>query len=259
MTDAARMVIEEAWTTSSGARIRYLDNSPEVESGLPILFSPGVTDFADEYRGMLEFLAPRRVVVVEVRGRGQSEAPPSGYAVENQADDLEAVVRHAGLDRMHIMTFSRGTSSALTLALRHPTAVASISIGDYLAIEIALPPEWPERHWGLRWRGRPMPERIGRHVLEGIQRASIARQLWDDVAALGVPVLVARGTEGGIVTDQAVTRYRRAIPTVEVVTIPGAGHDLFRPDRLRYPAFVADFLDRHFPSGSDRPAPASPR
>ena len=255
MTGTARVVIEEQWTTSGGARIRYLDNRPDVESGLPILFSPGVTDFADEYRAMLEFLAPRRVVVVEVRGRGRSEAPESGYAVADQADDLEAVVRHAGLGRLHVMTFSRGTSSALTLALRHPASVASISIGDYLAIELALPPEWPEHHWGLRWRGRPMPQRIGRHVLEGIQQASIARPLWDDVAGLGVPVLVARGTEGGIVSDQAVARYRRAIPDVEVVTIPGAGHDLFRPDRLRYPSAVAEFLERHFPSGSDRLPP----
>ena len=249
MTGAAGMVIEEHWTTSGGARIRYLDNRPDAESGLPILFSPGVTDFADEYRGMLEFFAPRRVVVVEVRGRGRSDAPESGYAVQDQADDLEAVVRDAGFDRMHVMTFSRGTSSALTVALRHPARTASISIGDYLAIELALPPEWPQRHWALRWRGRPMPERINRHVLDEIQRASVARPLWDDVAALGVPVLVARGSAGGIVTDRAVAQYRRAIPGVEVVTIPGAGHDLFRPDRLRYPSHVADFLARHFRSG----------
>jgi pimeloyl-ACP methyl ester carboxylesterase len=245
------VVIEEHWTTSGGARIRYLDNRPQAASGLPILFSPGVTDFADEYLAMLEFMAPRRVVVAEVRGRGRSDAPPAGYAVTDQADDLEAVVHHAGIERLHLMTFSRGTSSGLTLALRDPGRVASVSIGDYLAVELAMPPEWPEHHWSMRWRGRPMPERVGLHVLRGIQRASIARQLWADVAALGVPVLVARGSEGGLVTDRAEARYREAMPWVEVVTVEGAGHDLFRPDRLRYPSFIADFLARNFPRESE--------
>ncbi len=49
-------------------RIRYLDNAPAAPVGLPILFSPGFTDFADEYAEVLQFLLPRRVAV-EVRGR----------------------------------------------------------------------------------------------------------------------------------------------------------------------------------------------
>ena len=68
----------ERCTSGSGARIRYLDNSPAEPVGLPVLFVPGLSDFADEYVGMLGFFHPRRVLVVEVRGRGRSEAPPDG-------------------------------------------------------------------------------------------------------------------------------------------------------------------------------------
>jgi pimeloyl-ACP methyl ester carboxylesterase len=84
-------------------------------------------------------------------------------------------------------------------------------------------------------------------VLDGIQDDSEGRELWDDVGALGIPVLVARGSEGGILTDDHIERYRKAVPDVEVVMIPGAAHDLFRPDRTAYPRAVQEFIERRAP------------
>ncbi len=126
----------ERWATGSGIDIRYLDNAPSEPEGLPILFAPGVVDIADDYHEVLEALAPRRLLVVEVRGRGRSEAPSEGYAVADHARDLRAVVDAEGLDRFHVMTFSRGTTWALDLVLGDPSPVASLSVGDYNAIEL---------------------------------------------------------------------------------------------------------------------------
>jgi non-heme chloroperoxidase len=232
------------WTTRSGIRVRYLDNAPEQPLGLPVLFSPGLTDFADDYIPMLEYLAPRRVLVVEVRGRGSSEAPPSGYAVADHARDLEAVVAEEGLERFHLMTFSRGTSWALELAFADPSRVASLSIGDYLAIEMELGPEFTDDQMLSRWRGLPVSERVQRHVMAGLQAQSKGRDLWDAVGRLPIPLLLARGADGGIVDDAAVARYRAIRPDVEIVVIPGATHDVFRPDRTAYPAAVAEWIAR---------------
>ncbi|HUZ10854.1 MAG TPA: alpha/beta fold hydrolase [Acidimicrobiales bacterium] len=235
----------QRWTDASGVRIHYLDNDPSPSVGLPIVFSPGVVDDADDYEAMLPFFSPRRVLVVDVRGRGKSEAPPHGYSVDHLADDLDAAVGDAGLEHFHLMTFSRGTPTAFRVALRHPERVVSISIGDYQAVEIALAPSFVDRQWGLSWRGRPMAERVQRHVLEGIQRDSRAREHWNDLDALGIPVLLAYGTgPGTIVNEETVARYRRSIARTEIVTIPDAGHDLFRPDRLAYPRTVAGFVAR---------------
>jgi pimeloyl-ACP methyl ester carboxylesterase len=238
-------VATQHFTQASGVRIRYLDNDPPLPTGLPIVFSPGVVDDADEYREMLSFFLPRRALVVDVRGRGKSEAPADGYTVDDLADDLLAAVRDAGIERFHLMTFSRGTPTAFAVAFRHPEQVASISIGDYMAAEIALAPSFVEFQWASRWRGRPMPERVQRHVLEGIARDSRARDHWEDLAALGIPVMVAHGTEtGSLVGDDALARYRSSVSGAEVVAVPDAGHDLFRPDRLAYPRLVADFVSR---------------
>jgi pimeloyl-ACP methyl ester carboxylesterase len=242
------MVVVEGSTSRSGPRIRYLDNAPAEPAGLPILFSPGLSDFADEYTDMLEFFDPRRVLVVEVRGRGGSEAPATGYRARDHATDLEAVLEEEGIDRFHLMTFSRGTTWALELAFAHPERVASLSVGDYRAEEIGLPTHFVDAQMETRFRGRPMTERIPRHVLTELAAASVARELWDRVAELTCPLLVAQpGGEGGILSDKQLARYREARPDVEVVVVPDAAHDLFRRDRLFYPRAVADFLARRCP------------
>jgi pimeloyl-ACP methyl ester carboxylesterase len=237
----------ERFVSNNGVKIRYLDNDPPQPVGLPIVFVPGITDHADEYAATLEFFEPRRLLVVEMRGRGGSDAPESGYSVAEQAGDVEAVIQANELSRFHLMTFSRGTTPAIEVAMRTPPRAATLAIGDYLAIEVGLTEAFTESQWRGRWRGRPVSERVSRHVLDGIQGDSQGRELWDDVGALGIPVLVARGSDGGILTDDHIERYRGAVPGVDVVVIPGAGHDLFRPDRTAYPRAVHEFIGRRAP------------
>jgi non-heme chloroperoxidase len=160
--------------------------------------------------------------------------------------DLEAVIEEESFDRLHVMTFSRGTSWALDLALANPARIASFSIGDYRAVEVGMPETFAEHMLSTTFRGKPLSERVQRHVLEELQRASRARELWDRLPELG-PLLVARGGDGGMVDDEVVAQYQAVRPDVEVVTIPGAAHDIFRPDRTAYPVAVADFLARRTP------------
>ena len=241
------MPFRERFISNDGLRIRYLDSDPLGPEGLPVVFVPGLTDFADEYEAVGELFGSRRLLIIEMRGRGGSDAPPTGYAVSDQASDVEAVIAANDLERFHLMTFSRGTTPAIEVARRRPHRAVTLSIGDYLAMEIALTPQFVASQWQGRWRGRPMPDRVSLHVLEGIQDESRPRELWDDVASLGIPVLVARGSDGGIVSDQQMQRYRSSIPDVEIVVIPGASHDLFRPDRGAYPRAMLEFVARRAP------------
>jgi pimeloyl-ACP methyl ester carboxylesterase len=242
-------VTVERWTTRSGPRIRYLDNAPSAPIGLPILFSPGLSDFADEYDALLDDVAPRRLLVVEVRGRGSSEAPATGYATEDHAADLRAVLDEEGIDRFHLMTFSRGTTWGLELAATMPERVASLSIGDYLPAEVALPSGFADEHMQGRFRGKPMAERLPHHVLSQIALAARGRDLFDVVRALTCPLLIAQPLgEQRVLSDAAVERYRSARPDIEVVPVPGADHDIFRPDRLLFGRAVVDLIDRRCPA-----------
>jgi len=239
------VALTERHTGRSGVRIRYLDNSPEEPVGLPILMSPGFTDFADEYAEVLEYFTPRRVLVVEVRGRGGSEAPATGYGAGDQAADLFAVLEEERIERFDLMTFSRGTTWGLDLVLAEPARVGSVSIGDYWAREKCLPVEAAERLMTTRFRGRLMAERVAEHVPRELFQASRDRDLIDALARTRLPVLVVTGTEPDcLLTPEAVQEYRDRLPGVEVVVIDGAGHDLFRRDRLAYPRAVREFVER---------------
>ena len=237
----------ERFVDNDGVKIRYLDNDPAEPTGLPVVFVPGIVDTADDYVEALECFGARRLLVVEMRGRGGSDAPPSGYTPREQAGDVEAVLDANGFDRFHLMTFSRGTTPALELAFARPGLVRTISIGDYMPAEIGLPPEFAEQLYNSRWRGRPNSSRVPLHVFQGIQSASRARELWDDLAALGVPTLIARPTSGGIIDDDREAVYRRSVPGVEVVTIDVASHDIFRSSRTAYPEAVLEFIGRRTP------------
>src|ERR1700730_14398127 len=80
-----RVPSRERFVSNDGIRVRYLDNDPPRPYGLPVVFVPGITDHADEYEAVLECFGPRRLLVVEMRGRGGSDAPATGYSVAEQA------------------------------------------------------------------------------------------------------------------------------------------------------------------------------
>ena len=247
------MPITERFTLNDsgndGVRLRWLDNSPAAPEGLPILFSPGFSDFADDYIEMLEFMSPRRVVVVEVRGRGGSDSGEDlDYSAPQHAADLRAVVEDAGFDRFHVMTFSRGTTWGLEMAFGLRDRVASISIGDYWAKEHGVSEDLARGMLATRFRGKPVPERIPEHVLLSVFRESIDREFSSHLASMPCPVLLAHGTEEGrLVDDAGIAEYRAARPDIEVVTIHGAAHDLFRYDRHAYPRAVLTFIANDCP------------
>jgi pimeloyl-ACP methyl ester carboxylesterase len=93
-----------------------------------------------------------------------------------------------------------------------------------------------------------MRDRISPHVLEQLATASRSRSLDGVVAGLRAPLLVAQPQrEPRVLSDAGVERYRAARPDVEVVAVPGAEHDIFRPDRLLYANAVLDFIRRRCP------------
>ena len=89
------------------ARIHYLDSGGD-DRGAPIIFVPGMTDVADDYRDVIDEFG-RRTVVVELRGHGRSTAPEGGYDLDALAGDVDAVVNAVTDGPVHLMTFSRGT------------------------------------------------------------------------------------------------------------------------------------------------------
>jgi pimeloyl-ACP methyl ester carboxylesterase len=239
-------VIHAGWATNHHVRLHYLETRPDQAHGTPVLVVPGFGESAREYDWLLDALSPRRAVAADLRGRGPSDAPPSGYSWEDHVGDLEAVVDATGLQEFAIVGISRGVSYGLGYALRHPRRVRSFVIGDYQARHIALPPEWPEKALATTvLRGVPLADRMPAHAVRGVQRDAVEVPLWHRLADLGCPVCVVRGTRRGVlVTDEAAERYRRSLPDAEMHMLDDAGHDLWSRDPDRFSRLVRAFLDR---------------
>jgi proline iminopeptidase len=83
-------------------------------------FKPWLSPLADELQ----------LIYVDHRGTGRSSeaADPESYRLDQMADDLEALRRHLGLERVDVMGNSYGGFITLTYALRHPGSVGRLCL-----------------------------------------------------------------------------------------------------------------------------------
>jgi len=140
-----------------------------------------------EWRNLMPALADRyRVIALDQRGFGWSEAPSGGYEKENLADDVLAVLDALGIERVKLVGHDWGGWIGFLLALKAPER-----IDRYLALNI-LPPwisirsmaphlwrfwyQWlilsPGVGYRLHTSGKFVPK-----VLAG---GSVRHEVWDD-------------------------------------------------------------------------------
>ncbi|MGH2889619.1 MAG: alpha/beta fold hydrolase, partial [Solirubrobacteraceae bacterium] len=67
-----------------------------------------------------------RVVLVDNRGVGDSDAPPGPYSVSEMAEDVVAVLDAVGNDHANVFGVSLGGFIAQELALSHPGRVKKL-------------------------------------------------------------------------------------------------------------------------------------
>jgi pimeloyl-ACP methyl ester carboxylesterase len=71
---------------------------------------------------------PYQVITLDSRGTGKSDKPRGAYAMRDLADDVAAVLDHAGVDRALVTGISLGGMIAQHLALRHPDRVRGLAL-----------------------------------------------------------------------------------------------------------------------------------
>jgi pimeloyl-ACP methyl ester carboxylesterase len=243
MTTQPSAAVVDGWTRAGSVALHYLDNVSGDPALAPVLIVPGFGERAEEYRWLIDALGSRRAVAMSARGRGQSDAPTSGYTWDDHVDDIEAVIGQAGLVSPVLVAFSRGSSYAYGYALRHPGAIGGLVVGDYPARHVGLPPGFVAHQLGASIRGVPMSERMPAHAIAGVQSESVEVSLWERLEEMRCPLLVIRGGRSGTMVDDAgEERYREHLAGVEVAMLVKAGHDLWSRDPDAYCQVLAPFL-----------------
>ena len=101
--------------------------------GEPLVLVHGYTGDSSDWRHQVAaFAATHRVLVMDHRGHGRSQAPAerSAYTIDRMTDDLEALIAHLGLERFHLVGHSMGGAIAQELALRSPNRLRSLTLED---------------------------------------------------------------------------------------------------------------------------------
>ncbi|HEX6557097.1 MAG TPA: alpha/beta fold hydrolase, partial [Ktedonobacteraceae bacterium] len=79
------------------------------EQGQPLVCIHGITANAWCFQALADGLAnDHRVFAYDLRGRGDSDKPESGYSVHTHAADLAAIIDELGLDRPVVIGHSLG-------------------------------------------------------------------------------------------------------------------------------------------------------
>ena len=230
--------LQDAWASNGGVRLHFLA-SGSADTGLTsLVFVPGAFGSAEQYENELASFAPRRCVAISLRGRGKSDAPRSGYTLQDHASDIAAVVDKAGLSHFVLMAYSMGVPYAICYSSQGRAHLAGMIIADYPARQHKLTDEWAAQ---VR---RSLSEDVAKpHVIEALQQDSSEFELWDSLDLIECPVLILHGAqEGALLSSELANRYRVHLPHAEVVEFPESGHELWRPSYEKFSSTIKDFL-----------------
>jgi pimeloyl-ACP methyl ester carboxylesterase len=123
------------WTSGEGLPLHARDYVPVGEAaGLPVICIHGLTRNARDFEDLAPLIAARgrRVLAVDVRGRGLSarDPQPLNYHPGTYAGDIGALLDATGIDRAVFIGTSMGGLITLVLAAFRPQAIAAVVLND---------------------------------------------------------------------------------------------------------------------------------
>lgn len=116
----------------NGIRLHYLDHGGE---GPPLLLMPGLTANAHAFDGLVAagLSSAVRLLALDLRGRGLSDKPESGYTLAAHAADVVGLLDHLGLESVALGGHSFGGLLGLYMAARYPDRVSRLLVIDAAA------------------------------------------------------------------------------------------------------------------------------
>ncbi len=204
------------------------------------------------------------VISYDLRGHGKTERPERGYTLGDFVADLDDLLRQLGVSRpVHLVGNSFGGTLAYSYAVACPERVRSIVCIEsepatavwaekmsailaytvrFLQVEESF--AWIEANFSAHHR------RLARLAAERITSTSMAEEVplgplltWDQVAAIGCPVLSILGSHGYQADDlEALTSL---LPNGELHVFEGQGHSVLVEQHREVRELVLEWIERH--------------
>ena len=271
----------------NGVRIHYYRTGGDKP---PLVLSHGATDDGLCWTRVVRVLeSDYDVIMPDARGHGLSDAPESGYTSADHAGDLAGLIRSLGLGRPAVGGHSMGAMTTLRLIADYPD-IASCAILEDPGFRLGEPQapapgkEEPRsamlriiveaQEHGLEAtmaRGRTQSPNWGEAEFQPwaqsklrVRRAfmnDMGSRRWNEewrelLPRVTCPVLLitADPERGAIVTPEGADEASRLAPTLQVVRLRGAGHNIRREQFDGFIDAVRPFLAAHVAPTSARTA-----
>ncbi|MFZ4850868.1 MAG: alpha/beta fold hydrolase [Caldilinea sp.] len=123
------------------ARLRFFCRSTGKDDGIPLLVLHGSYGTSRWWLPFFESLPDSIYAIApDLRGCGQSEKVADGYAIEEMAADLAALVTAWDWDEFHLMAHSSSGAIAVEYVLQNPHRVATLTLVDTVPVEGVFTP-----------------------------------------------------------------------------------------------------------------------
>lgn len=114
-------------TTADGTRLAVDDTG----EGTPLVLVHGWCSDRRAWDDMIGPLGPGlRVIALDRRGHGQSDAPDGGYSIAGHADDLRCVLDALAVGSVVLVAHAGGAPGAMEFTRRHPERVLALVLVD---------------------------------------------------------------------------------------------------------------------------------
>jgi long-chain acyl-CoA synthetase len=213
-----------------GQNLSVIDMQPEGVDQT-IVFVHGFAGCAETWEFQINHFAKRyRVVVPDLRGHGQSDAPYSDYTMPEIVADLHAMVEHLALpDKVVLVGHSFGGSICVEYVTAHPERIAKLvliaSAGEYplpraASVMFRLPSALYQPFWRYRPRWNAELHVMKRMMLNNLRKW----RGWPLLRNIQTETLVITGERDNFFPRAVFDDVARLMPNAEVVDIGTAKH-----------------------------------
>jgi esterase len=263
---------------SKGTKLHYLDwgNSDRV-----LVCLHGASGNALHWQSLAEYLTPSfRVIALDQRGCGESDAPETGYDAFTLAIDLNDVIDELDLSNFYLLGASMGSRICAVYSSKHSNVILKLilcelsfempessqqrminghlkrprafgSFDEVFAFSKSIPSRarWDaERHKKVmlqdvfeRSDGR-WEWRYNLHAaLEGLRLAR--EDLWGCVRDICCPTLLLRGKNSDVLLKDTALKIASSMKNCKFIEIENAGHGVPRDNPAEFNRAVSEFLN----------------
>jgi pimeloyl-ACP methyl ester carboxylesterase len=241
--------------------------------GTPVICQHGIWD---NWKYWMELVpdgpgsfSGRPLLMVDLRGHGDSDKPETGYGWDEYTADIVALVNELGYDQVTLAGHSLGSIISLLVAAEMPERVESLLLEDpplpmrptsadvfrtlldlkQRSFETVVDEFMAWRPWITRDDAEASARRLV-NTADGVLREAAEGRLAggsipNPTVRIDAPVLVI---QAGIEDQRAFGKdgpelLSATMPNLTIETVPGTSHNVLREQPLAYRQILAEFFD----------------